>query len=465
MIRFNYFYIKLMIMESFQEFGLTRQLQNALDDLGFEKPTPIQEQSYSVVLSGKDIVGIAQTGTGKTLAYMLPILKDLKFSKQVTPRVLVVVPTRELVIQVVDNIKDFTKYMSVRVLGVYGGTNINTQAQSVLQGTDIIVATPGRLYDLVLGNSLQLKAIKKLVIDEVDVMLDLGFRMQIQNIFELLPERRQNIMYSATMTDDVAQLIDDSFIAPTKISIAVSGTPLDNISQECYAVENFYTKVNLLTHLLKDQDSFKKVLVFVANKKSADRVFGALESVFVDDVCVIHSNKSQNYRIRSIEEFEEDINRILVSTDVMARGLDLEKITHVINFDVPNYPENYMHRIGRTGRAEQEGRAIMFHTEKEQKDKLAIEKLMGINIPVVEFPEAVEISKELTPEERPDDGMGSSENRNEKIVAKDTGAFHEKKAKNAKTNLGGSYKRKIKKKYKKPKTRGDKTYHKKQKRG
>jgi len=452
-------------MDSFQDLGLTRQLQNAMDDLGFDKPTPIQEQSYSVVLSGKDIVGIAQTGTGKTLAYMLPILRDMKFSKQVNPRVLVLVPTRELVLQVVQNIEDFTKYMSVRVLGVYGGTNINTQAQMVLRGTDVIVATPGRLYDLVLSNCLQLKSIKKLIIDEVDVMLDLGFRTQIQNIFELMPERRQNIMYSATMTDDVAQLIDDSFIAPVKISIAVSGTPLDNITQECYAVENFYTKVNLLVHLLRDHDNLKKILVFVANKKSADRVFAALETKFVDDVSVIHSNKSQNYRIRSIEEFDQDINRILVSTDVMARGLDLEKITHVINFDVPNYPENYMHRIGRTGRAKNEGKAILFHTDKELADKNAIEELMGIEIPKTPFPEAVEISTDLTPEERPDDGMGSSENRNEKTVELDTGAFHEKKAKNAKVNLGGTYKRDIQKKYKKAQTRGDKTYHKKQKRG
>jgi len=465
LIRIRYFCIKLMIMDSFQDLGLTRQLQNAMDDLGFDKPTPIQEQSYSVVLSGKDIVGIAQTGTGKTLAYMLPILRDMKFSKQVNPRVLVLVPTRELVLQVVQNIEDFTKYMSVRVLGVYGGTNINTQAQSVMQGTDVIVATPGRLYDLVLSNVLQLKSVKKLIIDEVDVMLDLGFRHQIQNIFELMPERRQNIMYSATMTDDVAQLIDDSFIAPVKISIAVSGTPLDNIKQECYAVENFYTKVNLLVHLLRDHDNLKKILVFVANKKSADRVFAALETKFVDDVSVIHSNKSQNYRIRSIEEFDQDINRILVSTDVMARGLDLEKITHVINFDVPNYPENYMHRIGRTGRAKNEGKSILFHTEKELVYKDAIETLMGVKIPITPFPETVEISKELTPEERPDDGMGSSENRNEKIIEKDTGAFHEKKAKNAKVNLGGTYKRDIQKKYKKAQTRGDKTYHKKQKRG
>ncbi|HIP32644.1 MAG TPA: DEAD/DEAH box helicase [Crocinitomicaceae bacterium] len=436
-------------------------------DLEFETPTPIQEQAFSVVLSGKDIVGIAQTGTGKTLAYMLPILRDLKYSEQTNPRVLVLVPTRELVLQVVDEIQKFAKYMTVRVLGVYGGTNINTQAQKVLQGTDIIVATPGRLYDLVLANSLQLKSIKKLVIDEVDVMLDLGFRRQITNIFELMPERRQNIMFSATMTDDVAELIDDSFISPVKIAIAVSGTPLDNIKQSCYKVENFYTKVNLLKHLLSDHDAFRKILIFVSNKKSADRVFDEISLRFVDNVSVIHSNKSQNYRIRSIEEFDNDINRILVATDVMARGLDLEKITHVINFDVPNFPENYMHRIGRTGRAEEEGNTILFYTEKEEAYKDSIEELMDYKIPSLDFPSEVEVSKELTPEEMPDDSMAANSHNRNSLVSDRLGgeAFHEKKEKNQKTNQGGSYNRKLKSKYKKSQTRGDKTYHKKQKRG
>jgi len=454
-------------MATFQDLNISKQLRNALIDLEFETPTPIQEQAFSVVLSGKDIVGIAQTGTGKTLAYMLPILRDLKYSEQTNPRVLVLVPTRELVLQVVDEIQKFAKYMTVRVLGVYGGTNINTQAQKVLQGTDIIVATPGRLYDLVLANSLQLKSIKKLVIDEVDVMLDLGFRRQITNIFELMPERRQNIMFSATMTDDVAELIDDSFISPVKIAIAVSGTPLDNIKQSCYKVENFYTKVNLLKHLLSDHDAFRKILIFVSNKKSADRVFDEISLRFVDNVSVIHSNKSQNYRIRSIEEFDNDINRILVATDVMARGLDLEKITHVINFDVPNFPENYMHRIGRTGRAEEEGNTILFYTEKEEAYKDSIEELMDYKIPSLDFPSEVEVSKELTPEEMPDDSMAANSHNRNSLVSDRLGgeAFHEKKEKNQKTNQGGSYNRKLKSKYKKSQTRGDKTYHKKQKRG
>jgi len=364
-------------MNTFDNFNLSKQLQNAIADIGFLNPTPIQKDAYPIILSGKDIVGIAQTGTGKTFAYMLPILQELKFSKQKNPRILILVPTRELVLQMVEMIESFAKYINIRVLGVYGGTNINTQKHAVAQGADIIVATPGRLFDLAVSRALLLKDIKKLVIDEVDVMLDLGFRPQLTNIFDLLKERRQNIMFSATMTDEVDALIDDFFIAPAKISIALSGTPLDNIAQKCYPVPNFYTKINLLIHLLKNKDEYKKVIVFVSNKKNADKLFDALQDDFGSETCIIHSNKSQNYRIRSIEQFDKGKNRILVATDVIARGLDLEKITHVINFDTPNFPENYMHRIGRTGRAEEEGKAILFYTEKEMESKLAIEKLMS----------------------------------------------------------------------------------------
>ncbi|MFT6502526.1 MAG: ATP-dependent RNA helicase RhlE [Crocinitomicaceae bacterium] len=450
-------------MSSFEDFRLRKQLKNAVDDLGFVTPTPIQEQSFSVVLSGRDVLGIAQTGTGKTLGYMLPLLEELQFSKQLNPRILVLVPTRELVIQVIEEIENFTKYMSVRTIGIYGGVNIKTQSTRLLEGADIVVATPGRLYDLILNQSLIVKGLKKLVIDEVDVMLDLGFRRQITNILELLPEKRQNIMFSATMTDHVDALIDDFFVAPAKISIAVSGTPLDNISQLCYPVENFYTKVNLLKHLLSDREQFGKVLVFVSNKKSADRLFEAIEPDFGQESCIIHSNKSQNYRIRSIEDFDAGVNRILVSTDIMSRGLDLDQITHVINFDTPGFPENYMHRIGRTGRAEKEGKTILFFTEKEKELKDSIEELMDYTIPMLDFPAEVEVSKELTPDEQPDD-YDLNENRNTKKVELAPG-FHEKKAKNLKTNQGGSYKREIAKKYKKSQTRGDKTYHKKQKRG
>ena len=446
-------------MESFNELNISKQLQYAIADLGFEKPTPIQAQSFSVIMSGTDMVGIAQTGTGKTFAYMLPILQDLKFSKQVHPRVMVLVPTRELVLQVVEEIEKFGKYSSIRVLGVYGGTNINNQKEAVALGTDIIVATPGRLYDLIISRAIQLKTIKKVVIDEVDVMLDLGFRFQLTNILELLPVKRQNIMFSATMTDDVNMFIHDFFVAPQTVSVAVSGTPLENISQYTYAVPNFYTKVNLLLHILKDEKVFRKTLVFVPNKKSADMVFDLLDEFFGSEVAVIHSNKTQNYRIRSIENFNAEKTRILVTTDVMARGLDLDQISHVINFDTPAFPENYMHRIGRTGRAAQIGTAILLYTEKEKDAKEAIETLMDLKIEALDLPKEVEISTQLTFDEQPQ----IIEINNPTNVEDAGAAFHEKKEKNQKENQGGSYKRIIKLKYKKPKTRGDKNYNKKKK--
>jgi ATP-dependent RNA helicase RhlE len=440
-------------MNTFEDLNPSKQLLNAIADLGFDTPTPIQQEAYSIIRSGKDVLGISQTGTGKTLGYMLPILQDLKFSDQISPRVLVLVPTRELVTQVVEQAKSYTKYMNTRVLGVYGGANINVQKQNVAKGTDILVATPGRLYDLALTGVLQLKTVKKLVIDEVDVMMDLGFRFQLKNILEILPKRRQNIMFSATMTEEVDALIEDFFTFPTKISIAVSGTPLENIEQQCYQVINFNTKVNLLSHILRDKEEYIKVLVFVASKKMADKVFEELEERNGSDIGIIHSNKSQNYRFKAIQKFEDGEHRILVTTDVMARGLDLDKISHVINYDTPIYPENYMHRIGRTGRVEEKGVSILFYTQKEEKAKEAIETLMAYKIPMINFPAEVEVNRELIAEERP---KALEINTKSRLDTESGGAaFHEKLDKNKKTNQGGSYLRK-RKTYKKSQTRGDK---------
>lgn len=440
-------------MNLFEEFNLSKPLLTAIDELGFDRPTPIQAEAYPVILSGRDIVGIAQTGTGKTFAYLLPLLRDLKFSKEIHPRILILVPTRELVIQAAEQIESLIKYLNIRVLGVFGGVNINTQKQNIAEGTDILVATPGRLYDLVVSGSLQLKAVKKLVIDEVDIMLDEGFRFQLTNIFDLLPVRRQNIMFSATMTEEIDELIDDFFVSPVRISIAVSGTPLGNIAQECYPVPNFNTKVNLLKYLLTDTDEYRKVLVFVASKSNADRLFEVMEESLGFACGIIHSNKTQNFRMKSIQQFEKGKARVLIATDVMARGLDFDKITHVINFDTPAFPENYMHRIGRTGRAEHPGKSILFYTSKETPAKEAIENLMAYQIPGKEFPDEVEVSKELIPEEKPK-GVMPNPHRNQKLEVKGA-SFHDKKLKNTKTNQGGSYLRKGKV-YKKPQTRGDK---------
>lgn len=447
---------------SFRDLNLNNPLYNALDDLGFTTPTPIQKEAFNVVASGRDVVGIAQTGTGKTYAYMLPILKNLPFSKQANPRVVIMVPTRELVVQVVEEIEKLTKYINVRILGVYGGVNINPQKQAVSQGLDILVATPGRLFDLAVSHVLQLKSVQKIVIDEVDVMLDLGFRHQLLNIFDILPERRQNIMFSATMTDDVDEFINDFFTAPVQVTIAISGTPLENISQERYDIPNFYSKVNVLEHLLSDKQTYTKVLIFVSHKKMADLLFDKIEELFPNQSCVIHSNKTQNYRLRSIEQFKEGAHRILIATDVMARGLDIDHVSHVINFDTPHFPENYLHRIGRTGRAEREGQTLLFSTEAEQDFVKAIETLMQMEIPLKEIPEGVKLSTELIEQERP-----QNKERNNPLKRSDAdmpgAAFHEKKEKNKKQNLGGSYHREIAKKYKKPKTRGDKNFNKRNK--
>ena len=443
-------------MESFEELNISKQLLNAITDLGFEKPTPIQEEAFPIAMSGKNIVGIAQTGTGKTLAYMLPILQQFKFSKDYKPKAIILVPTRELVIQVVEQIELFTKYMTTRVLGVYGGVNIKTQMGQLTQGVDIVVGTPGRLYDLAANRSLLLQNVKKLVIDEVDVMLDLGFRFQLNNIFELLPEKRQNSMFSATMTEDVEILITENFIEPEFIAIALSGTPLENIAQSCYRAPNFYTKVNLLAHILKDKSKYQKVLIFMDSKKNADRLFEALEEEFWKDLGIIHSNKSQNNRMAAIERFNDNASRILIASDLIARGLDLANISHVISFDTPKYPENYMHRIGRTGRAEKIGESILFYTEAEEEWKQAIEKLMEYTIPELPFPEEVKISKQLTLEEQP---RIIEKNPHKKTQREAGPGFHEKKDSNKKTtNLGGGQKLKIKKakKYKKPITRGSK---------
>ena len=336
-------------MKTFEDLKLKKQLKNALADLDFVNPTPIQQESYSPILGGFDFVGIAQTGTGKTIAYLLPLIQDLKFSEKPHPRIIILVPTRELVIQIVKEIEKLTPYISIRALGVYGGTNnITAQKKGILEGQDIVVGTPRRFYDLVHANVLRLKSIKKLVIDEVDIMLDFGFKTQLNNIFEHLPVKRQNILFSATMTTYVDELIDDFLVNPVKKTISISGTPLETIRQESYAAPNFYSKTNLLNHLLEDREKYSKVLIFVSTKVNADRLAEKLN--FESEVSIIHARKEQNYRTKSIEKFDNGTSRILIATDVISRGIDLNKVSTVISFDTPFYPENYIHRIGRTGR-------------------------------------------------------------------------------------------------------------------
>ncbi|OIQ18693.1 MAG: DEAD/DEAH box helicase [Flavobacterium sp. MedPE-SWcel] len=436
-------------MPTFQDFDLPKSLQKALDGIGFTTPTPIQERAMPVILSGRDMMGIAQTGTGKTFAYLLPILKQWRFIKTDTPRVVILVPTRELVVQVVEEVEKLTEYMTVRTVGVYGGVNINTQKKRVYEGVDILVGTPGRLMDLALDNVVRFDTLQKLVIDEFDEILNLGFRVQITSILSMMKQKRQSILFSATMTDDVDEMLNDFFDFPEEVSLAASGTPLEKIKQIGYHVPNFLTKINLLKELLQNEEEYSRVLVFINNKRTADLVLESMEESFPEQFGVIHSNKSQNYRLNTMASFQEGTLRGIVTTDVMARGLDITDITHVINMEFPEVPEQYIHRIGRTGRADKEGVAISFISPKEQEPQIESEVLMEKEIELLSIPENIEIADRLLDFEK--------EKQKVKILLKrpkqEGGeAFHEKKDKNKKVNLGGPGKTKPKKT--KPRNRG-----------
>ncbi|GAB3918223.1 DEAD/DEAH box helicase [Larkinella terrae] len=434
---------------TFDDLNLTKPLLNALTDLGYTTPTPIQQKVFSVVMSGKDVCGIAQTGTGKTFAYLLPCLRQIQFSKDRLPQLLIIVPTRELVVQVVEAVQQLTTYMSLAVVGIYGGVNIKPQIAEVEQGMDVLVSTPGRLIDLSIKGLLKTKSIKRLVIDEVDEMLNLGFRSQLETVLDLLPARRQNLLFSATMTDEVEGLIEAHFNQPVRMEAAPAGTPLDNIRQTAYAVPNFYTKINLLEQLLRQDADMTKVLVFVATKNLANQLYEQLEAKFPGQVGVIHSNKEQNHRFNAVRQFQDGNFRMLIATDIIARGLDVAEVSHVINFDLPEVPEMYVHRIGRTGRADRNGIAIAFLTEREKDRQTAIEQVMNYAIPTLPLPDDLEISDVLTEDEKPSVKM---KNPVVKIHLSDTfgGAFHEKIEKNKKVNVRRNHAEEMMKKYGKP---------------
>ena len=440
---------------NFTELNINTPLINALNDLGITQTTTIQERAYPVIMSGRDMVGIAQTGTGKTIAYLLPCLRLWKFTKEKSPQILIVVPTRELVVQVVEQVEKLTKYMHVRVAGVYGGVNMIRQTPLLVAGVDVLVATPGRMLDFALNGTLKLKSIKRFVIDEVDEMLNLGFRPQLIRIIDLLPTKRQNLMFSATISEELKDLVHDFFIEPLEIEAAPTGTPLENIKQIGFKVPNFNTKVNLLEFLINNNSEFSKVLFFTTTKKLADALYEELSPKFVDQIGLIHSNKSQNNRFDTLRNFKENLIPILIATDIVARGLDISDVSHVVNFDVPDVAENYMHRIGRTGRADKNGVSITFITKADTENRGSIETLMNRKIPIVSLPTEVIVSKELTLDELPQVKM---KNVLVTVPKKEDGgaAFHEKSEKNSKVNMKVRRKDSMRAKYGKPKTRGQK---------
>lgn len=413
---------------AFSDLNLSKPILSALEDAGFEHPTPVQEKAFPVIRSGRDMIGIAQTGTGKTLAYLIPILMKLHYAQGRYPRALVIVPTRELVVQVCESVELLTEYMDIRCVGVYGGTNIRTQQEKVYEGVDLLVATPGRFMDIYMNGLIRTPQVKTVVIDEADRLMDLGFMPQLKSILEVIPEKHQTLLFSATFSDTVARLSAEFMIDPERVEVAPQATPVDAVEQICYEVPNIMTKINLLKLLLADKDTFRKVMVFTETKKNADRIVDQLAGFWKEELSVIHSNKAQNTRLNALRAFKEGRSRIMIASDVAARGIDIEDVSHVINFDIPSLPEEYIHRIGRTARAGKEGTAISFVSEKEELYFEAIEQLIQQQVKTEELPDKLVVSDVLLDEEK-------VQTRNivyQKGRPKGGGAFHPKGPKNCK---------------------------------
>lgn len=412
--------------KTFEEFNLNRQILNAVADAGFTVATPIQEKAIAPVLSGQDIFGIAETGTGKTAAYVLPILMKLKYAQGDAAKALILAPTRELAMQIAEHVKIFSKYTDLRSVVIFGGIGPKTQIEQIKAGVDIIIATPGRFLDIYLAGHINTQYLKFLVLDEADKMMDMGFIGSIHRILEVVPRKRQNLLFSATMSELVHKIAGDFLKNPTIIEVGEQATPAQTVTQVLYEVPNFKTKINLLQHILKNDEEFKKLIIFCKTKTVADNIFSFIERRFgPESVRVIHANKGQNTRINSINAFKEGNLRVLVATDVASRGIDVADVSHVINFDVPIIIEDYVHRIGRTGRAYAKGDALTFCTEAEKYYIRKIEKLMRQSIPMAPIPEGVFI--EETPYEERQYIAREIDNQKRKEDPDYKGAFHEKK--------------------------------------
>jgi len=384
----------------FENLNLNKQLLTAITDAGFTAPTEIQEKCIPLILGGQEVIGIAQTGTGKTAAYLLPILMKIKYASGKEPRALILAPTKELTLQISEHALQLAKYTDLRILALYGGVGPKSQLERLEEGTDILIATPGRFMELYLKGDIVTKQIKTLILDEADRMMDMGFMPQLRRIFEVIPPKRQNLLFSATFHEKVERLSKEFLEFPVKVEITPQATAAKRVDQELYVIPNLKTKINFLEFLLQDATTFNRVLIFTRTKEVADNVFRYLERKEYGPVKVIHSNKGQNTRINAVNEFKDGKLRILVSTDVTARGIDVVKVSHVINFDVPILYEDYVHRIGRTGRAFQEGTAITFATPAETYHIKKIEKLIREKIPVKQLPGEVEIAETPAAEEK-----------------------------------------------------------------
>ena len=364
----------------FRALGLDAKILKAVQEAGYTEPTPIQTAAIPPVLAGHDLIGIAQTGTGKTAAFTLPILTKLAAMPPQGPRrtrVLVLAPTRELAVQIDENIRIYGKYLPLTVATVFGGVGETPQIRALRAGTDIIVACPGRLLDLMDRRNADFSGLQFLVLDEADRMLDMGFLPSIRQIVRELPQKRQTLLFSATLSKEIERLTHDFQHSPKTIQIGRRSNPAETVTQLVYEVPK-HLKPALLAHLLRDP-SMNMVLVFSRMKHGADRIARRLEQDGVR-TATLHSNRSQNQRLTALKDFKSGAVRVLVATDIAARGIDVDGISHVVNFDFPMHVEDYVHRIGRTGRAQAIGDAISFVTPEDHGDLRAVERFIGRGI-------------------------------------------------------------------------------------
>jgi len=368
---------------SFSSLGLSEQLVRATTDQGYETPSPIQAQAIPAVLSGRDVMAAAQTGTGKTAGFTLPLLQRLGENPRTGkgPRALILTPTRELAAQVHDSVNLYSKYVPTKAAVVFGGVKINPQMMKLRKGLDVLVATPGRLMDLYQQNAVRFNEVEILVLDEADRMLDMGFIRDIRKILSLLPAKRQNLLFSATFSNEIRTLAEGLLDNPVQVEVAARNTSAENIKQSVYPVDQSQ-KTALLSKLVRD-NSWDQVLVFTRTKHGANRLTQKLEKDGIT-AAAIHGNKSQGARTRALADFKAGEVRVLVATDIAARGLDIKQLPQVVNFELPNVPEDYVHRIGRTGRAGESGHALSLVSADEGKMLAGIERLIKKQLPRTE---------------------------------------------------------------------------------
>lgn len=415
-------------MNTFEELKLTRQFLSAVEDAGYTMPTEIQIKAIPRIMAGQDVVGIAQTGTGKTAAYLLPLLQLLKYAQGDEARVLVLVPTKELVVQVERTLIALAAHTDLRYAALYGGIGPKTQIETLNAGVDLIVATPGRFLELYAKGEIRVKKIKHMVLDECDRMMDMGFWPQLRDVQEKIPQKKQQLLFSATFPDKVERLADNFLLFPTRIEVTPPATPASTVEQLLYEVSNFRTKLALLEHLLLG-DTMRRVMVFVSTKEFASNIFKYFERKPIGEMRLLHSNKAQNARINAIDDFKSGEVRMLISTDVSARGIDVFEVSHVINFNIPSHYEDYVHRIGRTGRAFKTGVAISFMDESEAYHVRKIQKLIKQTVKRLPLPEGVEQFE--TPKPEFQQQMREIDRQKKLEDPEFKGAFHEKKFKPA----------------------------------